>query len=80
MQYSHSSGSYGSITTRHYIDYIGLCYSHKIRCIIVLSKSLHIYRYADTGITEMNSATGSIYFGDPGVDRHHLTLFQCSLS
>jgi len=37
----------------------------------VLSKSLYIYTYGDTVITEMDSATGSIYLGDPGVDRHH---------
>jgi hypothetical protein len=33
---------------------------------------LYIYTYGDTGITEIDSATGSIYSGDPGVDRHHL--------
>jgi len=30
-----------------------------------------IYTYGDTVITEMDSATGSIYLGDPGIDRHH---------
>jgi len=34
--------------------------------------SLYIYTFGDTGIPEMDSVTGSIYFGDPGVDRHHL--------
>ena len=63
-----------STTTWHCVDHIGLCYSPKIRYIVVLSKSLYIYTYGDTGITEMDSATGSIYLGDPGVDRHHLTL------
>ena len=33
---------------------------------------LYIYTYEDTGITEIDSATGSIYLDDPGVDRHHL--------
>jgi hypothetical protein len=28
----------------------------------------------ETAITEMNRVTGSIYLGDPGVDRHHLIL------
>ena len=73
MLYSHTSGSYGSITTIHFVDHIGLYYSYKIHCIIlchVLPKSLNIYTYGDTGITEMNSATGSIYLGDPVVDRH----------
>jgi len=37
----------------------------------VLSKSLYIYTYRDTGITEMDPATGSIYLDDRGVDRHH---------
>jgi len=40
----------------------------------VLSKSLYIYTLGDTRITEMDSATGSIYFGDPVVDRHHLII------
>jgi len=52
----------------------------------VSSKSLYIYRYEDTGMTEMASATESIYLGDPGVDRHHLIIrnthafFPCSWS
>jgi len=29
--------------------------------------------YRDTRVTEMDGATGSIYSGDPGVDRLHLT-------
>ena len=28
--------------------------------------------YGDTGVTEMDRATGSIYSGDCGVERHHL--------
>jgi len=28
--------------------------------------------YGDTGVTEMERVTGSIYSADPGVDRHHL--------
>jgi hypothetical protein len=59
------------------MDHIGLCYSHKIHYIIIwhiLSKSLYIYTYGDTGIPEMDSATGSIYLGDPRVDRHHLII------
>jgi len=74
--YYHTSGSYSSITTRHFINRIGL-YSHKIRYIIiwhVLSKSLSIYRYGDTGIMEIDSATGGIYLEYPGVDRHHLDI------
>ena len=77
MPYSHTSGSKGSITTRHFIDHIDLCYSYKIRYIIiwhVSSKSLYIYTFGDTGITEMDSATGNIHFGDPGVDKHHLII------
>ena len=75
MLYSHTSGSSGSITTRHFINHIVLCYSHKIHNIIiwlVLFKCLKIYSYGDTGMTEMDSAAISIYLGDPGVDRHHL--------
>jgi hypothetical protein len=73
VPYSHTSRSYGSITIRHFIDHFGLCYSHKIHYIIiwqVLSKSLNIYTLGDIGITDIDSATGSIYFGDPVVDRH----------
>jgi hypothetical protein len=73
VPYFHTSGSYGSITIRHFINHIDLCYSHKIREIIiwqVLAKSLDIYTYGDTRITEIDSATDSIYLGDPGVDRH----------
>jgi len=40
----------------------------------VLSKSLYIYTYGDTGITEMDSVTWSIYLEDPGVDRHRLII------
>jgi hypothetical protein len=75
VPYSLTSGALGSITTRHFIDCNGLCSSHKIRYTIiwhVLSMSLYMYTYRDTGITEMDSVAGSIYFGDPGVDRHHL--------
>ena len=53
---------------------IFICYSHKICYIMiwyVLSKFLYIYTYGDTGIMEIDSVTGSIYSGDPGVDRHH---------
>jgi len=28
--------------------------------------------YGDTGVTEVERVTGSIYSADPGVDRHHL--------
>jgi hypothetical protein len=58
------------ITTRHFINHIGLSYSPKICYIIELSKSLYIYTYRDPGIREMDSVTGSIYLGDPGEDRH----------
>ena len=71
MPYSNTSGSQGSITTPHFVDHIGLCCSYKIRYIIALSMSLYIYTSRDTGITEIDSATGSIYFGVPRVDRHH---------
>ena len=30
--------------------------------------------YGDAGVTEMGCATGSIYLGDPGVDRFHIIL------
>jgi len=33
--------------------------------------SLILDTYGDRGITEMDSATGSIYLGNPRVDRHH---------
>jgi len=64
-------------------------YSYKICYIIiwqVLSKSLYIDSYQDTGITEMDSATGSNYLWDPGVDRDYLiirnshSVFPCSWS
>jgi hypothetical protein len=74
MPYSHSGGSEGSTTTWHFVYHIGHCYSHKICYIIiwhVLSKSLNIFTYGDTGITEMDSVIESIYSGDPWVDRHH---------
>jgi len=54
-----------------------VCYSHKISYIIiwhVLSMSLDIYTYGVKQITEMDSARGSIYLDDPGVDRHHLSI------
>jgi len=44
----------------------------------VLSKSLYIYTFGDTGITEMDSATGSIYFRDSMVDRY-LIIFKYTL-
>jgi len=78
VPYSHTSGSFGSITTRYLFhrSYWSL-YSYKICYIIIwqlLSKSLYIYEYGDTGIMELDSATGSIYLGDRGVDRHHLII------
>jgi len=83
VPHSHTSGSLDSITTRYFTDHIGLCYSHNIRYIIiwhVVSKSLYIYTFGDTGITEMDSATNSIYLGDPGVDRHHYTKYTLYLA
>jgi len=62
---------------RHFVCHICLCYSHMICYIIiwhVLSKSPYIYTYGDSGIIEIDSATGSIYLNDPGVDRHYLIL------
>jgi len=38
--------------------------------------SLSKYTYGDTGIMEMDWATGSIYLGVPGVDRHHLIIWN----
>jgi len=73
MPYSHTSGSESSTTTRYFIYHIFLCFSHQICYIIiwhVLPKSLYIIEYGDTGITKMDSVTGSIYLEDPGVDRH----------
>jgi hypothetical protein len=56
---------------------MSLCHSHKI-CYIriwhVLFVSRCIYIYRDARIPEMDSATGSIYFGDSGVDRHHVII------
>jgi len=40
----------------------------------VLSKSLYIYTFGDTGIMEIDSATGGIYLENPGVDRHRLNI------
>jgi hypothetical protein len=69
VPYSHTSDSSGSITTRHFIDHIGLCYSDKNHYIIiwhVLSNSIYVYTFGNTGIMEMNSPTGSIYVGTRG--------------
>jgi hypothetical protein len=54
-----------------------VCYSQKISYIMilhVLSKSLYIYTYRDTGIAEMDPVTGSTYLEDPRVDRHNLNI------
>jgi hypothetical protein len=32
--------------------------------------------YGDTGVTEVDRVTGSIYSADPGVDRHHLIFIS----
>jgi hypothetical protein len=63
MPYSHSSGSEGITTTRHFVYHICLCFTHKIRYILwpVLSKAPYIYSYGYTGIMEMDSVTESIY-------------------
>jgi hypothetical protein len=53
VPYSHTSGSLGSITTKHFIHHIGPCYSHKLCYIIiwhVLSMSIYIYTYWNIGI------------------------------
>ena len=34
----------------------------------------YIHKYKDTGIMDMDSATGSIYLGDPGVETHHCIM------
>ena len=55
MPYSHNGGSLGSITTRDFIDYIGLCESDRIGYIMiwhVICKSLYMYTDEDTGIME----------------------------
>jgi hypothetical protein len=81
MPYSDTSDSQRSTTTRHFGCHFRLCYSHTICYIIiwhVLSKALCIYTSRDTGITEMDWATGSMHFEDPGVDRHHLIIQNTS--
>jgi len=48
VPYSQRSGSYGSISRRHAVHHICLCYSHKIPCLILwpaLFKYLYIYSY-----------------------------------
>jgi hypothetical protein len=62
---------------------------HKIRHNMkwhVLSKSLYIYTYQNTALTEKESAIGSIYLVDPRMHWHHRTIqnshsiFHSSLS
>jgi len=52
---------------------LGLQLHHKTRSImaskIIVKKQWWVYR--DTGVTEVECATQSIYSGDPGVDRQH---------
>jgi hypothetical protein len=55
---------------------------HKLcrRLGTVLSKSLYKYTYTDTAITEMDSATGTICFGVPRINRHYLMIWNtCSI-
>ena len=66
VPYSHSGGSESFITTCISIVIFGY-YSHMIHYMIiwhVLSKSLYTNTYGDTGTTEMDSATASIYLQD----------------
>jgi hypothetical protein len=71
---SHTCGALSSITSGHCIDRIALCYSLKIRYMViwhVIFKALYIFTYGDTAIIEIESATSWIYLGEPKVDRHH---------
>jgi len=64
------------MTTRHFIDHIGLCHSYKICYIViwhVISKFLYIYTYGNTVIMDMDSATGSIDLGDCNTGRFTLS-------
>ena len=48
---------------------------HLQTCSITASKYIFNERcrvYRDTGVTELDRVTGSIYSADPGVDRHNL--------
>jgi len=54
VPYSHTSGSYSSITTRYFINHIGLLKSedllhHNMACIIYVSLYIYIQRYRDNG-------------------------------
>jgi len=77
MPYSHCSNSWRSTTTRYFVLGIHLIYIH-MNCFIiichVLSMTLYMNTFWDTGITEKDSATGSIYFENYCEDRHHLTI------
>ena len=56
--------------------------AHLVTCSITASKYIVDERrrvYGDTGVTEVDWATGSTYSGDPGVDRHHI-IFISSVS
>jgi len=72
------SGRLGAIFSQQWFlgfhNHKAFCYIHKISNLIiwhVLSNSLHIHTYRDTGMTEMDSATESIHLRKPGVDRRH---------
>jgi len=52
VPYSQPSSSYDSISTRHVVYHIRLCYSHKINYLIIwhaLFKYLYIYIYGQSG-------------------------------
>ena len=54
MSYSHTSGSYGSITTRDFINHFGVLQSQdslhrNMAGIILVSLYIYIWRYRDNG-------------------------------
>jgi len=72
-----TSGSYDSTTTTCFVCHIDLCSNHKICDIIiwhVLFKAHYIRTYRDTGKTEMDSVTESLYLRDHRVHSHHCIM------
>jgi len=65
VPYIQSSGSSGSISTRHFVYHICLCYSHKIRYLILwhaLLKYPTIYTYGQSGHRWWSSIIGGASF------------------
>jgi hypothetical protein len=63
VPYSHSSGSYSSITTGHFLYQISLCYIYKIRYIILwhllsIEVPFYEYTYSHSGCRHYWSAIG----------------------